>query len=86
MIKSHTFRGVRYKVNVEQRIQGWADVPGREPKSIYVDPEMGPKDFLETAIHEGMHAEDPEEKEQVIHRRAAAIARWLWRLGYRKDG
>jgi len=61
-----------------------AEVPGVEPRGIYVDPELSPKSFLETAIHEAMHAEDKDITEAVINRRASSMARWLWRLWYRR--
>ena len=83
-IKSHSFRGIRYLIQVENKIDGWAEVPGVEPRSIYVDPELPPRHHLETAIHEAMHAEDHEASEQVIGRRAKSLARWLWRMGYRR--
>jgi len=85
-IKTHVFRGIRYLIHVEDKIDGWAEVPGYEPRSIYVDPELSPKQFLETAIHEAMHAEDKDVSEQTIDRRAHSMHRWLWRLGYRREG
>ena len=84
-VKSHTFRGLRYAVNVEHKIEGWAEIPGREPRSLYVDPTLTELQFLETAIHEAMHAEDPDVPERVIDRRGRSMARWLWRLGYRRE-
>ena len=85
-IKSHTFRGIRYLVNIEHKIDGWAEIPGHEPRSIYVDPCLPPKQFLETSIHEALHAEDADVSEQVVDRRAKSMCRWLWRLGFRRGG
>lgn len=67
------------------KIDGWAEIPGNEPRSIYVDPTLSELQFLETAIHEAMHAEDPDITERVIERRGRSMARWLWRLGYRRE-
>ena len=78
-IKSHTFRGLRYRVYADHKLDGWAEVPGREPRGIYVDPELPPRHHLETAIHEAAHAEDADVSEQVVDRRAKSMARWLWR-------
>ena len=84
MIKSHTFRGLRYLIHIDCKLDGWAEVPGVEQRGIYVDPELSPKLFLETAIHEALHAEDKDITEAVINRRAKSLSRWLWRLGYRR--
>jgi len=83
-IKSHSFRGLRYLVHVKHKLDGWAEVPGREPRGIYCDPTQTPRRFLETCIHEAMHAEDKDVPEQVVDRRAKSMERWLWRLGYRR--
>lgn len=84
-VKSHTFRGRKYKV-MDDHLLGYAEVPGREPPYIYVDSNMrGTLKHLDTLIHEGMHAEDPDVPEAVILRRASAIARWVWRWGYRLE-
>jgi hypothetical protein len=83
-IKTHTFRGLKYHVHIEHKLDGWAEVPGREPRGIYCDPTLSPKSFMETAIHEAMHAEDPDVSEKVILRRGKSMANWLWRLGYRR--
>jgi hypothetical protein len=86
MVKTHTFRKLRYRVVLE-KIEGYAEVPGYSPREIYIDPTLKPMRFLEVAIHEAMHAEDPEESEATVDRRAQSMARWLWRLGYRRpDG
>lgn len=83
-IRSHAFRGVKYLVCIEH-IHGYADIPGREPPAIYLDDYDPPYSFLETAVHEAMHCEDHKITERVIDRRAKSMARWLWRLGYRRS-
>ncbi|GAF76799.1 unnamed protein product [marine sediment metagenome] len=85
MIKTHTFRGLRYRVSIRDKLAGFAEIPGHEPRTLYVDPTLSPKEFHETAIHEAMHAEDPDACEQVVNRRAKSLSRWLWRLGYRRQ-
>ncbi len=83
---SHRFRGTKYRISTDCVVDGYAEVPGpRKPREIYINPDLSPKIFLEKAIHEAMHAEDPKIKsEQVIIRRSKSLARWLWRLGYRR--
>ena len=84
-MKSHTFRGIRYRVAADQKIDGYAEVPvGREPKTIYVDPTLPPLRHLEIALHEALHAEDPKKPERVVERQGKSLARWLWRMGYRR--
>jgi len=65
-------------------MEGFAEVPGHSPREIYIDPTLSPRKFLNRACHEAMHAEDKDVPEQVIERRADSLARWLWRLGYRR--
>jgi hypothetical protein len=69
---------------VDAKLEGFAEIPGWEQRQIYVDPELSPKNFLEVACHEAMHAEDKDVPEKVIDRRAKSLSRWLWRLGYRR--
>ena len=86
-MRSHRFRKIKYRISTDCVVDGYAEVPGpRKPREIYVNTGLAPKIFLEKAIHEAMHAEDPTIKsEQVIDRRAKSMARWLWRLGYRRQ-
>lgn len=83
-VRTHTFRGRRYGIFMEHREVGQVDLPGHGGWNLYIDPEQGPYDFLDTAIHEAIHAEDPDVPEQVVDRRARSLSRWLWRLGYRR--
>ena len=78
-VKTHKFsRGV-FRIN-EDPLHG---ICTEKPNEIWINPELRGLKRLETIIHEAEHAEDPEAKEEVIHRRAHHIARLLWRMGYR---
>ncbi len=86
-MRSHRFRRIKYRISTDSVVDGYAEVPGpRKPREIYVNADLPPKIFLEKAVHEAMHAEDPAIKsERVIIRRSKSLTRWLWRLGYRRQ-
>ena len=86
MIKTHTFRFGKYQVAQASRIDGVCDTPNDDTKGMVI---LDGNDFrsLNSALHEAMHAEGiPDE---YIHDKEGfsdteRIARFLWRLGYRK--
>ena len=94
-VKYHTFRLGKYKIIFEKRIDGYTVYPDEviNGKGVVYDWESSEKEIwitetkglsqLDTTIHEAMHAETiPEE---LIHTGSATrIAKFLWRLGYRK--
>jgi hypothetical protein len=84
-MKWHSFRGIRYRVYLDEKVEGYAEAPGpRKPRELYVDPDLSPKEYLRVLIHEAMHCEDPDAHEQVVDRRSRALARFLWRCDYRR--
>lgn len=84
-MRTHTFRGIRYRIHTDLVMDGYAEAPGpRKPREIYVSAALQGRRHLEVALHEAMHAEDPDVPEAVIDRRARALSRFLWRLGYRR--
>jgi len=89
-MRSHTFRLGRYKVLECGRIDGVCDVPGTEGEAMNMLI-LGSNDFkaLNSALHEGMHAEGIPDK--YLHNEDGCsdterLARFLWRLGYRRIG
>ena len=82
-MKSHTFRGLRYVIDIGT-FDGFCEVPGHAARRLHIREDQTPLQFLEAAIHEAMHAEDKDVPERVVDRRARSMARWLWRLGYRR--
>lgn len=84
-IRSATFRGVRYRVDVDSELHGFAlnqDVPLE--KEICVSSHLSPRAYLDCLLHEALHACFVNSPEQEIDRAATDLARFLWRLGYRK--
>lgn len=84
-VKTHTFAGVSYDVDVEGPFDGICEFPrsGKRPAlrvSVDIDTQKG----LETLIHECLHAENWSVTEEVVDRTSCDIARLLWRLGFRR--
>ena len=81
-VKTHTFRGKKYDIDLDDTIGGFCEFPfgGRPSLSVNVDLET--RQALEFIIHEGLHACDYSKTEQLVAETAHDIARLLWRLGY----
>jgi hypothetical protein len=85
-IKTHTFNGTSYDLHIGA-CDGSCDPPKRvcDPSMfINLDPDKSLR-FLETVIHESLHACHYSKSEEHVTRSARDIARLLWRLGYRLD-
>jgi len=57
--------------------------PGRHP-TIQVRRSLKGVNMLDTLVHEVLHAARPELDEEAVDTTASAIARALWRAGYRR--
>jgi hypothetical protein len=89
-IKYHTFKLGKYKIEFTHRIEAVTDVPvddwDNTEKVMLLTKKKGIRG-LDNALHEALHAEGvPDEylhddEGYSITRR---VARFLWRLGYRK--
>ncbi len=84
-VKTHTFAGVLYDVDVEQPFSGICDFPrsGKQP-ALRVSADINTRKGLESLLHECLHAECWAKTEEVVDRASYDIARLLWRLGFRK--
>jgi hypothetical protein len=87
MIKSHTFRGQRWKiVEAPPDLGGECQAPFIKNREMCI-PTLGHKvTELDTIIHESLHACCWDLDEEAVHESARDIARILWRLGWRNDG
>jgi len=86
-VKTHTFNGTKYAVWVDAKLDGFADQPHeRDRLAIYIDPELFGLAHLDTAVHEAIHAAFHAAPEKLVGVTARDIARFLWRLGYRRVG
>jgi hypothetical protein len=82
-VKTHTFRGRRYYISRE-KIDGYCEIPGEPADEIWINPGLNPKDTLETEIHEALHALMRTRSDRLVTPMGRDLARFLWRLGYRK--
>jgi len=84
-VRTHTLNGRRYAICIDAQRVGYCDVPSIDDRyELYADPTQGPRDFLETIVHEAIHAEFSDAPEADVDRAGREIARLLWRLGYRR--
>lgn len=54
-----------------------------EKRVILLDERLSGKNYLETAIHEVLHIQNPKWNEITVEGRAKEIANILWELGFR---
>ena len=78
-------RGKRYRVRTARLIKNWGecDHPATPGKEIRISRELSGFALLETIIHEQLHAALWDLNEDAIEETSHAVARLLWRLGYR---
>lgn len=57
---------------------------GRKFGLIVIDKNQTPLNILDTEIHEFIHMQYPDIPEESVLKMGARIARFLWKLGYRK--
>lgn len=88
-VKSATFRGKKFDVYLVQKLCGLAE--SNEPdddemikSSITISEDQTPLQFLDTTIHESLHACLWRLSEEDVTQTATDIARLLWRMGYRR--
>jgi len=84
-VKTHTFAGVSYNVDVEGSFDGICEFSRSTKRpalrvAVDIDTQRG----LETLLHECLHAEVWAKTEEVVDRASCDIARLLWRLGFRR--
>ena len=89
-MKTHTFRLGKYYIDQEKsRIDGLCEQPSKSEKLYMIILDGDEFKHLSSALHEGLHAEGIPDK--YLHKEDGSsdterLARFLWRLGYRKVG
>ena len=95
-VKYHTFKLGKYKILFEKRIDGFTMYPDEiiDGKPICYDWKSSEKEIwitenkgfaeLNTTVHEAMHAEGIPQ-EHIHNGEPDRIAKFLWRLGYKKN-
>ena len=86
MVKSHTFCGRRYDIDIldGQILHGICtkrNPPGRS--EIIIAPKINSQEGIITVVHEALHASRWRMQEKTVDRIATDLGRFLWRLGYR---
>jgi hypothetical protein len=81
-MKTQTFNGRSYSICTEP-LDGLCDVPTGGGLELHVFADLKKKDGLITAVHEALHAENPNWPEDYVDRMGREIGTFLWRLGYR---
>lgn len=85
-IKSATFNGKKYRVNVGVDFNAICDAPTKpNPKLILLREPKNDRMTLELLIHEALHATNWPVSETKVKGTARDLARFLWRLGYRSS-
>jgi hypothetical protein len=83
-MKTHTFCGRKYDIDLCGKLDGFASQGGKN-ETMLIMAEGDTKKMLETIIHEALHACNWRAKEPDVLQTGKDIARLLWRLGYRKQ-
>lgn len=80
-IRTATFGGVRYDVDLCGPVDGLADNPkGGRPSLVLCVEDLYSKRGLATAIHEALHCCSFHTSEEKVTQTAEDLARFLWRL------
>jgi len=92
-IKSHIFRGKKYKIiigeidndvlELEPRCKGLCDAPNTRGKSITLSSKLSGIDLIKVAIDEGIHACCWDLDNTTVDEMSESISKFLYRLGVR---
>jgi hypothetical protein len=90
-IKSHIFRGKRYKIiigkidkgilKLNPRCRGLCDAPNTKDKTINLDSKLSGIDLMKVAIDEGIHACCWDLNNTTVDEMSDSISKFLYRLG-----
>lgn len=93
-MRCHTFRGKRWRIAEAisgdelpmGSMKGYCEGPPSAPDREMLIPVGGvSREDLETIIHEALHACLWDINEDAVDQSAVDLARFLWRLGWRKE-
>ena len=95
-IKSHIFRGLRYKIKwrpitkaerkkmkYTQTLLGTCDGPSSVGKTITIDPTVSGEELLKVAIDEAIHACMWDLDNVAVDEMSSSISSFLWKIGFR---
>ena len=81
-MNTHTFNGRTYKITIGD-LDGLCDTYNKE-RELIIMADLSTRNGLETAIHESLHALKWSASEGTVEVSAHDLARFLWRLNYRR--
>ena len=84
-VKSATFNGVKYEIDVCGPLDGLCNSPRGSDPSVRICVGLEDRKGLETVIHESLHACFWAKSEEKVGQTAKDVARFLWRLGFRLE-
>ena len=93
-VRTHTFRGVKYFIGVDDPYICWCDRPKSPDRAEYPairmpngldcgDGRKARADLI-VLLHECLHASEWSTSEKAVDRTAEDIGKLLWRLGFRR--
>lgn len=83
-VKTATFNGVNYEIQLTDPVYGSCDPPQKAKPTIFVAVKPHTRKELEILLHESLHASCWAKSEDLVTQTAADLVRLLWRLGYRR--
>ncbi len=88
-VRTHVFRGKRYRIDLVPPCKiandfGRCSPPKSKGKSIQINKRNSNLEELDTYVHEAIHACTWDMDEEAVTEMGKDIAKFLWRLGYRK--
>jgi len=84
MVRTHSFNGRRYKVELTGRLDGVCDQYNLDKRFLMIMAKPHTRNELITILHESLHASNWAATEEVVDRVSMEIGSLLWRLGYRR--
>jgi len=86
MVRTHTFKNGKYTIeHLDSKLDGLTELPEDSDTLYMMIQDGGNLNALHTAIHEAMHAEGlPKRYLDGERDLTAEVARFLWRLGWRR--
>lgn len=81
-VRTATFNGKQYKIIIDD-LDGNCDTD--DHLWLIIERDLSKRVGLETVIHEALHACRWRAKEDEVTTTARDIARFLWRLGFRRE-
>jgi hypothetical protein len=84
-VRTHTFNGVKYEIDVYQPFDGLCESPTSDNNrpDIRISIDIRTRLGLISLLHECLHAENYAKGEGVVDRVSSEIGDLLWRLGFR---